>query len=63
MDTWERLADFSGEAGGGDWKRLAREHIWVYAQALGTDNSVLNSQGEGRAWGVRGQIRRNEGHL
>ena len=47
MDTWDRLIDLRGEKGEGDWKRLAKEHICIYAKAMNTDNNVVDVRGLG----------------
>ena len=61
MDTWNRLTDLRGQVGGGgDWKRLAKEHICVYARPMDTDNKVVKAVG---AWVEEGKGEENGGHL
>lgn len=50
MDKWNRLTDIRGEKGRGRgvWKRLAKEHIHMYA-----DNTVAKARG-GERLGGRG---------
>ena len=44
----EQLIDLRGDGrGGGDWKRLAKEHICTYANPMGTDHSVVKVGGGG----------------
>ena len=44
----------------GDWKRLAKEHICIYANPMGTDHSVVKAGGGGtgsggeQGWGIGG---------
>ena len=53
----------SREVGGEvDWKRLAKKHICIYAQAMDTDNNVVKAGvgkegrgGEGWVEGVKGE--------
>ena len=39
-----------------DWKRLAKEHICIYAEPMDTDNSVVKAR-EGAKVGQRGTKR------
>ena len=38
--------------GWGNWNRLAKEHIWIYAYSMDTDNNVVKVVGVGRGTGV-----------
>ena len=58
MGTWNRLIDLRAEVGRGDWKRLAKKHICIYAKPMNTDNKVervgvlgLGGGGKGRGDG------------
>ena len=46
----EKLTDLRGEGSEGDWKRLAKEHICIYAKPMDTDNNVAKTRG-GSDWG------------
>lgn len=48
MDTKNRLTDFKGEEGQGDWKRLAKDHVCIYAQSMTqATNNVVKAEEEG----------------
>ena len=48
-EAWIHGTDWHlrGEVGGGDWKRLAKEHRCMYAELMDTDNNVVEGQGGG----------------
>ena len=48
MDTRNRLTAVR-EEGVGDWKRLSKEYIWVYAQPRDPDNNAVKASGGGGA--------------
>ena len=56
----EKLTDLRGEGSEGDWKRLAKEHICVYARPMDTDNKVVKAVG---AWVEEGKGEENGGYL
>ena len=39
----EKLTDLRGEGSEGDWKRLAKEHICIYAKPMDTDNDAVKA--------------------
>ena len=43
-----------GEDGAGDWKRLAKEHICIYAKPMDIDNTVVKLGGGGAGQGLGG---------
>ena len=49
METRNRLTDLRVEEVEGCWKKLANEHIHIYAKSMDTDNHVKAS-GECRGW-------------
>lgn len=53
MYTCNRLTDLKGEEVGGDWERLAKEPICIYAWPMDTDDQVW---GRGRVGGVGGHL-------
>ena len=58
--------DRSGGGGGrgGDWKRLAKEHICTYAKPMDTDSNVVKAGDRGRGMGAwAGERSRNGGYL
>ena len=57
----EKLTDLRGEGSEGDWKRLAKEHICIYAKPMDTDNNILKAGGGGLGGG--GQRRGQWGTL
>ena len=53
MDTWNRLIDIRGTGGGGgNWKRLAKEHTCIYAQPMDTDKNVVKAGDGGQVGGL-----------
>ena len=54
MGTWNRMTDLRGEEGEGNWKKLAKEHICIYAWPMDTDNNVMKG-----GHGGGGKTRRN----
>lgn len=52
MDTRNRLTELRGGWSGG-WKRLAEEHMWIYAEPTDTDNEVVKWRGGGGGGEVR----------
>ena len=52
MDKWNRLTDLRGTGAERweDWKRLAQEHIRMWAKPMDTDN-IAKVRGGGK-WGI-----------
>ena len=52
--TWNRLTDLRVQGGGGDSKRLAKEHISIYSQSMDLNNNLVEAEKGVRA-GWRGK--------
>ena len=64
MGTWNRMTDLRGEEGEGNWKKLAKEHICIYAWPMDTDNHVVKARvGVGAGWRRDKVEGVNGGHL
>lgn len=44
------MTDLRRNGGWGDWKRLAKEHIYIYAEPMDTDNDVVEAGVWGAGW-------------
>lgn len=44
------MTDLRRKRGWGYWKRLAKEHIYIYAEPMNTDNNVVEAGVRGAGW-------------